>query len=96
VNVSVLQKAISSNHTEFGGREPNGCRVLEVGINKASILISDFDDPAPAAKDLIRKLINNIVKIILVKIWIFLKYPLPQNLEKITPGQMAHLQSSAF
>jgi hypothetical protein len=40
VNVSVLQKVISSNHTEFGGRESNGCRVLEVGINEASILIS--------------------------------------------------------
>jgi hypothetical protein len=55
-----------------------------------------FDDPAPAAKDLIRKLINNNVKIILVKIWTFSKFSLSQNLEKISPGQMAHLQSSAF
>jgi hypothetical protein len=39
VNVLILQKAISSNHTKFGGKESNGCRVLEVGINEASILM---------------------------------------------------------
>jgi hypothetical protein len=41
VDASVLHKAISSNYTKFGGKESNSCRVLEVGINEASIL----DDP---------------------------------------------------
>jgi hypothetical protein len=38
-DASVLQKAISSNHTKFGGKESNGSRVLVVGINEASILM---------------------------------------------------------
>jgi hypothetical protein len=39
VNASVLQKAIPSNYTKYDGKESNGCRVLEVGINEASILM---------------------------------------------------------
>jgi hypothetical protein len=45
VDVSVLQKAISSNHTEFGGKESNGCRVLEVGIKEAFILMIRYRQP---------------------------------------------------
>ncbi len=42
VDASVLQKAISSNHVKFGEKESNGWRVLEVGRNEASILISRY------------------------------------------------------
>ncbi len=45
MDVSVLQKAISSNHTEFGRKESNGCRILEVGINEASILMIRYRQP---------------------------------------------------
>jgi hypothetical protein len=54
-------------------------RMLSSGSGKKRGL--HFDDSAPVAKDLIRKLINKIFTIILNKIWKFLKYPLVQNLE---------------
>jgi hypothetical protein len=42
VNASVLYKAIYSNYVKFDGKESNGWRVLEVGRNEASILISRY------------------------------------------------------
>ncbi len=42
MDASVLQKAISSNHVKFNGKESNGWRVLEVEKNEASILISRY------------------------------------------------------